>query len=75
MLVLTRRDHETIRIGRSGEILVKVIRSEDGHVRLGIEAPANIPIDREEIFYIKQAKLLAKEQEENKKNDSEVEKE
>ena len=53
MLVLTHRDHETI-------------RSEDGQVRLGLEAPADIPIDREDIFHIKQAKLLAKEQEEKK---------
>ena len=47
MLVLTRRKDERIRIG--ADIHVQVVEIKGRQVRLGIEAPRNIPVDREEI--------------------------
>lgn len=48
MLVLSRKKNESIVI--NGNIEVKVIESEDGKVRLGIEAPKSISIHRKEVF-------------------------
>ncbi|MCF7885856.1 MAG: carbon storage regulator CsrA [Candidatus Marinimicrobia bacterium] len=48
MLVLTRKCDESIRIGNN--IIVKVLESSSGHVKLGIEAPRKIPVHREEIY-------------------------
>jgi len=47
MLVLSRRVGERILIG--DDIRVTVVRVAQGVVRLGIEAPENMPIVREEI--------------------------
>jgi carbon storage regulator len=57
MLVLTRRVGEGITIGTN--IRVVVVEMKGGQVRLGIEAPTNVPIHRDEIY--------AKVREENKK--------
>ena len=40
MLVLTRKKNELIQIGN--EIVVKVISTGRGKVKLGIDAPANV---------------------------------
>ena len=48
MLVLTRRTEETIFIG--SDIKVTILGIQNGQVRIGIEAPKEIPIYREEIF-------------------------
>ena len=48
VLVLTRRKEETIVIGDSIEITVLGIRGEQ--VRLGISAPAEVPVHRKEIY-------------------------
>ncbi len=48
MLVLTRKLAEGIRIG--DEILVKVIRTGKGAVKIGIDAPDHLRISREETF-------------------------
>ncbi|QDV35580.1 carbon storage regulator [Tautonia plasticadhaerens] len=47
MLVLTRKLGERIVIGDG--IVVTVVKLEHGQVRLGIEAPREVPIFREEI--------------------------
>ncbi|MFQ5736259.1 MAG: carbon storage regulator CsrA [Thermodesulfobacteriota bacterium] len=48
MLVLTRKSGEAIRIG--DEIRVVVVEVKDNHVKIGIEAPRNHTIHREEIY-------------------------
>lgn len=48
MLVLTRKLAEGICIG--DEILVKVIRTGKGSVKIGIDAPDHMRITREETF-------------------------
>jgi carbon storage regulator CsrA len=48
MLVLSRRPEEKILLPTVPAV-IKVISSQAGLVRLGIEAPANVPILREEI--------------------------
>jgi carbon storage regulator len=48
MLVLSRKSNETIVI--DGRIIVKVVRVEGGTVRLGIEAPIDVPVHRQEVF-------------------------
>lgn len=47
MLVLSRKPGERILIGN--DIVVTVVRLGPNTVRLGIEAPASMPIHREEI--------------------------
>ena len=46
MLVLTRKVQERISIG--DDIIITVVEIDRGKVRLGIEAPRSIPINREE---------------------------
>lgn len=48
MLVLGRRIHEVLCIGDN--IKIRVLRIEGNQVRLGIEAPKDIEVDREEIY-------------------------
>ncbi|MFH5802593.1 carbon storage regulator [Alienimonas sp. DA493] len=47
MLVLTRKSDEAIRIGE--DIVIKVIRTGKGTVKLGIEAPGDVRILRGEL--------------------------
>ncbi len=47
MLVLSRKETERIRLGDS--IIVTVVRVSGDKVRLGIDAPANIIVLREEL--------------------------
>jgi carbon storage regulator len=47
-LVLTRKSGESLRIGAG--IRVTVVSTSGGQVRLGIEAPARIPVFREEVY-------------------------
>lgn len=48
MLVLTRKIGESIHIG--DEIVVKVMDAIKGHIRIGINAPPDVSIHREEIY-------------------------
>ena len=61
MLVLSRKVGERIRIG--DEVTVTVVRISGGGVRLGIEAPAELSIIREELH----EELQRQEQEEKAK--------
>ena len=63
MLVLTRRCGESLVIGENGEIRVTFLATKGKQVRIGIEAPPNINVDREEIFLKKQDTKKAKENE------------
>ena len=49
MLVLSRRHSESIRIGN--DITVTVLAVRGNQVRLGILAPEDVSIHREEIYY------------------------
>jgi len=48
MLVLNRKKHENIMIG--SDIIVSVVEIMGDKVRLGITAPIEIPVHREEIY-------------------------
>jgi len=48
MLVLTRKQGEGIVIGN--EIRVTILENKEGRVRLGIEAPEDQTIHREEVY-------------------------
>jgi carbon storage regulator len=47
MLILTRRAGESLRIGDEVEVTVMAVNG--AQVRIGIKAPINISVDREEV--------------------------
>jgi carbon storage regulator len=47
MLVLSRKEKERLIIGNN--IVITIVRVAGGSVRVGIEAPADVQIQREEI--------------------------
>lgn len=56
MLILTRRIGESIIIGDN--IIVKFLgKNSYGEIRIGIEAPKETPINREEVYIKMQEKL------------------
>lgn len=57
MLVLTRKLGEKIRI--NDDITISVVELDGRHVKIGVEAPKNISVHREEVYQ--------RIQEENKK--------
>ncbi len=57
MLVLTRKNGESIRIGDG--IIVTVLDQSGGQVKVGITAPPQVPIHREEIYLKIKAENLA----------------
>ncbi len=48
MLVLSRKVGESVVIG--GRIVVTVVRVDGESVRLGIAAPADVPVHRQEVY-------------------------
>lgn len=48
MLVLGRKIGEKIKIG--DDITISVLKHNSDHIRIGIEAPRNVPVHREEIY-------------------------
>ncbi|MCA9025342.1 MAG: carbon storage regulator CsrA [Planctomycetaceae bacterium] len=48
MLVLSRQREESIMIG--DDIVITVVEIRGDKIRLGIQAPADVPVHREEIY-------------------------
>lgn len=48
MLILSRKLNESIII--DGRIIIKVLRIEKDTVKLGIQAPLELPVHRQEVF-------------------------
>jgi len=63
MLILTRRVGETLMIG--DKVAITVLEVKDNRVRVGINAPKEVPVHREEIY------LRIKNEEENAASSSE----
>ena len=53
MLILSRRPNESLRIG--GNVVITVVGFSGNQIRLGITAPPNVVIDREEVHQRKLA--------------------
>lgn len=61
MLILTRRVGETLIVGE--DITITVLSVRGNQVRIGINAPKNVPVHREEVHQrIHQATLFQKAQ-------------
>jgi len=60
MLILTRKVGETIKIG--DDIQIQVLSVKAGQVRIGVDAPREILVNREEVF----ERLAVKDEEEVK---------
>jgi len=50
MLVLSRKKGERIVIGKDGEIVLEVIEIRGDKVRLGVVAPKETPVHRQEVY-------------------------
>lgn len=51
MLVLSRKKNESVVIGNSGsEVVITVVEVRGDKVRLGIEAPKEVPVHRREVY-------------------------
>lgn len=48
MLVLTRKSGEALRIGP--DVCIRVLVTARGHVRLGVEAPSDLLVLRDEVY-------------------------
>ena len=48
MLILSRRPHESVRIGTN--VRITLLGFKGGQARIGIEAPPNVVVDREEVY-------------------------
>ena len=64
MLVLTRNDNESIIIGdnpdMSKNIVITAVHIGKNRVRLGIEAPKEVPVHRSEVYNAIQKEKLSK---------------
>ncbi len=54
MLILSRHIGEEIVLGEMGEIKIILVGFEKGQARIGISAPRAMPVDRREIYDLKQ---------------------
>lgn len=50
MLVLRRNRGQSIVIGKHAEIIVKVLEDKNGVIRIGINAPKDVNVDRLEVY-------------------------
>jgi len=58
MLILTRRPNETVCIG--DDVRITVLAVNGAQVRIGIEAPRSVVVDREEIYARKRAQAAGR---------------
>ena len=58
MLILTRRPNESLRLG--SRIRITVLGFKGNQVRIGIEAPVDVAVDREEVWERKQREFRAR---------------
>ena len=56
MLILSRKLNESIVI--DGRIVVRILRIERDTVKIGIQAPAELPVHRQEVYDLSQRKKL-----------------
>ncbi len=56
MLILTRKSGETITIGEN--IQIRVLGVKGGQVRIGVDAPREVAVNREEVFERVQAEEI-----------------
>jgi len=56
MLILSRRPNESLRIGNN--VVITVVGFNGNQIRLGISAPPNVVIDREEVHLRKIAESI-----------------
>jgi len=70
MLILTRHIGEKILMGEIGEIKIKILGVRGAIVKIGISAPSNMPVHRQEIFDKIQEKLRKEEEEKEEKDDA-----
>ena len=59
MLILTRRVQEALKIG--GNVTVTVLSVKGNQVRLGVDAPRDIEVHREEIYNLIEKKHMNKD--------------
>jgi carbon storage regulator len=59
MLILTRRPHESVRLG--SRIRITVLGFKGNQVRIGIEAPSDVCVDREEVWERKQLEVRVRQ--------------
>ena len=56
MLILSRRPNESLRIGNN--VVITIVGFSGNQIRLGISAPPNVVIDREEVHLRKIAESI-----------------
>jgi carbon storage regulator CsrA len=72
MLVLTRKKDEAIVIGEGpNAVEIYVSRIEKGRIRLAIDAPKSVPINRKEVLEQKEKEKQEKEKQEKEKQEKE----
>jgi carbon storage regulator len=65
MLILSRRVGESLVIGEDPIITATIINIQGNQVKIGVDAPKHIPVDREEIHRMK--KYVARKKAMNQK--------